>query len=134
MIKSIDLATVIVRDQEEAIQFYTEKLGFEKKHDAQFGPNARWVTVAPPGSNGTQFILWDPRHWMSPEAAEGMLALIGKMPGFVLGTDDCRATIADLEGKGVKVSRQPEDQPYGVEAVIEDTFGNSMVVVETRGQ
>jgi predicted enzyme related to lactoylglutathione lyase len=131
MIQGVTVVTVIVRDQEEALQFYTEKLGFQKRQDMRMGPNGpRWVSVAAQANPVPEFTLFHPPSFMPPEPAEAMLGLIGKMPGIVLGTDDCRKTIAELEAKGVQILQQPQDQPYGVEAVFADLYGNSYVLVQ----
>jgi catechol 2,3-dioxygenase-like lactoylglutathione lyase family enzyme len=129
----VSVVTVVVRDQEEALQFFTEKLGFQKKQDMRMGPDGpRWLSVVPATGNGPEFTLFHPPSFLRKEPAEEMLGLIGKMPGMVLGTDDCRKTVAELEAKGVKILAQPTDQPYGVEAVFADPDGNSYVLVEPR--
>jgi catechol 2,3-dioxygenase-like lactoylglutathione lyase family enzyme len=135
VITGVSVVTVIVRDQEEALQFYTEKLGFQKRQDTHMGPDGpRWVSVVPESGTGPELTLFNPRVFLPPEAAEEMLGLIGKMPGLVLGTDDCRKTIADLEARGVKILRQPGEEPYGVEAVFADLYGNAFVLVELARQ
>lgn len=131
MIQGVTVVTVIVRDQEAALQFYTEKLGFVKRQDMRMGPDGpRWVSVAPEAHPVPELTLFHPPSFMPAEAAEEMLGLIGKMPGIVLGTDDCRKTISELEAKGVKILQQPQDYPYGVEAVFSDLFGNNFVLVQ----
>ncbi|HWI53847.1 MAG TPA: VOC family protein [Symbiobacteriaceae bacterium] len=133
MITGVSSVTVIVRDQEEALQFYTEKLGFQVGKDMRMGENGpRWVTVIPRSGSQPELLLFNPTAFMPPEPAADMLALIGKMPGNVLSTDDCRKTIAELEARGVKILSQPQDYPYGVEAVFSDLYGNNFVVVEPR--
>lgn len=133
MIQGVSVVTVIVRDQEEALQFYTEKLGFQKQKDMRMGPNGpRWVSVSAQAHPVPELTLFHPPSFMKPEAAEEMLGLIGKMPGIVFGTDDCRKTIAELEAKGVKILQQPQEYPYGVEAVFADLYGNTFVLVEPR--
>lgn len=135
MITGVSVVTVLTRDQEAAHRFFTEKLGFQTRTDFRMGPQGqRWLSVVPPTGQGPEFTLFDPRSWMPPEAAEEMLQLIGKMPGLVLGTDDCRGTIADLEARGVKIVRQPAEEPYGIEAVFADLDGNNFVLTELRQQ
>jgi predicted enzyme related to lactoylglutathione lyase len=129
MITRVSEVTVVVRDTEEALQFYTEKLGFAVATDMPMG-EGRMVTVIPQPGVGTELILFNPRSFMPAEPAEQMLELIGKMPGIVLHTDDCRKTIGELEAKGVKILSQPTDYPYGVEAVFADLYGNAFVLVE----
>ncbi|MGE5673042.1 MAG: VOC family protein [Mycobacterium leprae] len=133
MITGVDLVTVVVRDQDAALQFFTDKLGFRLKTDFRMGPEGpRWISILPPTDRGPQLILFDPRGFMPPEAAEEMLGLIGKMPGLVLGADDCRKTVAELEAKGVKILRQPQEERHGIEAVFADVDGNAYVLVEPR--
>lgn len=116
MITGVNVVTVVVPDQEKALRFYTEKLGFRKKTDLRLGANGpRWLSVLPEGANGPELSLFDPRLFMEEKAAEEMLGLVGRMPAIVLGTDDCRRTVEELAGKGVKIERQPEPRPYGVE-------------------
>jgi len=130
MIRSVEKITVPVSDQAEALRWFTEVLGFEVRMDQSMGP-ARWLTVAPAGAQGgPELILHDPRGWMSPEAAAKQLEQVGRQPGLVLGTDDCRKTCADLEAKGVKIVQPPVQRPYGVEAVIEGIYGLRLVLVE----
>lgn len=130
MITSIDMVTLYVSDQEAALQFYTEKLGFEKVMDNAMQPGVRWLTVAPRGDSRTQIILYDPRGWHKPEQAAEMMQLVGKHPGFVFGADDCRATVAAMEARGVQVTQQPAERPYGIEAVVKDLDGNMLVIVQ----
>ncbi|HEY3315352.1 MAG TPA: VOC family protein [Bacillota bacterium] len=129
MITSIDKVTVFVRDEEEALKFYTEKLGFEKRMDMTFGPGARWLTVAPKGA-ATELILHNPRAWHGPEEAESMLAQVGKSPTMVMGTRDCRGTVEELKARGVTILAEPQERPYGVEAIFADLYGNGFVLVE----
>lgn len=131
MITSIDRVTVYVRDEEDALRFYTEKLGFEKRMDMSFGPGARWLTVAPKGWP-TELVLHNPRAWHDAEAAEAMLAQIGRMPPMVLGTADCRGTVQELKAHGVEIVVEPQDRPYGVEATFKDLYGNGFVLVQQR--
>lgn len=135
MITSVSLVTIVVRDQDEAFAFYTDKLGFKTHTDMRMGPDGpRWLTVIPQSGTGPEITLWDPRAWMGPEAAEGMRQVIGKLPPLGLHTDDCRKTVAELEAKGVTILQQPKDQPYGVEAVFADLYGNSFVLVQPAQQ
>lgn len=134
MITSVDLVTIYVRDEEEALQFYTEKLGFEKRHDFTVKPGTRWLTVAPPGSQGAQLVLHNPKGWHPPEQADKMLAQVGQTPPVVFGTADCRATCRELQARGVTILSEPKDQPHGVEATFADLYGNTFVLVELRGR
>jgi catechol 2,3-dioxygenase-like lactoylglutathione lyase family enzyme len=95
--------TIAVRDQDEALQWFTEKLGFQKRTDTP-GPGIRFLTVSPSKQPDLQIILasWFPDH-------------IGKNPTAVLHTDDCRKTYEELRGRGVVFSTAPASKPYGLE-------------------
>jgi uncharacterized glyoxalase superfamily protein PhnB len=128
----VGMVTVVVSDQEKALAFWTEKVGFEKRMDVPAGPKARWLTVGAKGQD-LDLILWDPTQWMATEAAQAALATIGKGGSMVLHTDDCRALYAELSGRGVEFVQPPAERPYGVEAIFRDPFGNQFVVTEQRG-
>lgn len=112
--------TIAVRDQEEALRWFAEKLEFEKRMDVS-APGMRWLTIAPKGQKEVEFVLasWFPMH-------------VGKNAPCVLETSDCRGTYQTLKDRGVKFSQQPTDKPYGVEAVFEDLYGNNYALVERR--
>ena len=125
MITHLGRVTILVRDQEEALQFYTEKLGLEKRSDVTFGPGVRWVTVAPHGQTGIEIVLQQPNAGQHGEAGtRDMLARVGQGTTWVFMTDDCRRTAAELLSHGVHLLSAPEAQPYGIEATFEDLYGN----------
>ena len=100
-----------VRDQDEALRFYTEKLGFEKRADQEGPPGFRWLTVAPPGAE-SQFALLRPEQTpLPPELVKKALAEIGFSPHFVLEADDIRATYQELSSRGVEFTEPPTLQP-----------------------
>lgn len=119
-IERIKAVTVAVTDQEEALAWYTEKLGFAKKADIPV-PGFRWVTVAPEGQEDTEFLL---ASWF-PES-------VGKNATCVLHTKDCVATHKVLAERGVDFSQAPEAKPYGTEAVFADLYGNRYALVQPR--
>ena len=118
--------TLIVENQDEALKFYTEKLGFQKRKDLIFG-NMRWVTVSPKGQTDLEltFVLAD---------SEAKRAAMGKQTGdhvfLTLETDDCRKEYKALKAKGVKFSGKPEVQAWGVDVVLEDLYGNLFDLVQ----
>jgi predicted enzyme related to lactoylglutathione lyase len=116
-VKSI---TIAVTDQDEALAWYTEKLGFSKKADMGV-PGFRWVTVAPAGQEDMEFLLasWFPDH-------------VGKNATCVLHTSNCVATHKMLADRGVDFSQKPEAKPYGKEAVFADLYGNRYALVEPK--
>ena len=131
MITHLARVTIVVRDQEEALAFYTEKLGFEKRADAPLGPGMRWLTVAPPQQRELEIVLQQPDPAMHGEqrAAE-MLANVGKNPTWVLYTTDCQSDYGRMVEQGVTFSSPPTEQPYGLEAVFLDLYGNSYSLLQ----
>ncbi len=132
MISDVTHATVLVRETDEALDWYTGTLGFELRNDEEFGPGMRWVTVAP--ENGTtELVLQEPDAEVhGEERAKKMRDQIGAAPTTVLAVDDCRSTVAELEDNGVEVTTQPEEVPWGVHANIVDLYGNPYNLVENR--
>lgn len=126
MIKRLSHAGVPVLDQDSARAFYTEKLGFEVRHDETLD-EFRWLTVGPPAQPDLAFILWEPKPPMQDEAtAQEIRALVAKgaFGGGVWETDDCQATHAELARRGVTFLQEPTERPYGIEAVFRDDSGN----------
>ncbi len=123
-----------VKDQDEALRWYTEKLGFEKRQDdASTIPGFRWLTVAPKGQSEPEIVLGRPDPQMMGEAgAEEAIRQIGSNPTWVLDTDDCRTAYRELSSRGVKFTSPPEEAPWGVSAVFVDLYGNSYNIVEQR--
>jgi uncharacterized glyoxalase superfamily protein PhnB len=125
-------AQLWVLDQDEALAFYTQKLGFEVRSDvtlAELG-NFRWLTVGPAGQPDFAIVLMAiPGPPVMDEAtAEQVRALVAK--GFAgtvfLTTEDCRASYEELKGRGVEFTEQPEERPYGIDAGFRDPSGNSL--------
>jgi catechol 2,3-dioxygenase-like lactoylglutathione lyase family enzyme len=119
-ITRLNTVTIAVRDQDVALRWYTEVLGFEKQLDLQ-GEGFRWLTVAPREQKEIQILL---ASWF-PD-------LVGKNAMWVLETPDCRAACEELRGRGVKIVEEPQEGRNRVEAVIEDLYGNRFELVETR--
>jgi predicted enzyme related to lactoylglutathione lyase len=124
--------TILVRDYDEALRFYTEVLGFEKRYDQKFGAGARWVTVGAPGQD-VQIILQKPEPAMhGEENARKMTERIGQNPTWVLATDDIRKTYDLYSSRGVKFSEPPKETPWGTQAIFKDPYGNSYALVQSR--
>jgi catechol 2,3-dioxygenase-like lactoylglutathione lyase family enzyme len=126
VIKRLSHAGVPVLDQDSAKAFYTEKLGFEVRHDEKLD-GFRWLTVGPPTQPDLEFILFTPGPPMHDEESAAQLrALVAKgvLGGGVWATDDCRATYEELAGRGVTFLQEPTERPYGIEAVFRDDSGN----------
>jgi predicted enzyme related to lactoylglutathione lyase len=125
MLTKIAVVTILVRDQDEALRFYTEKLGLEKMDDMTFGEGNRWLTVTPPGQKEVQIFLQK-----ADSFGANLMDYVGKAPSWAFNTDDCRATYETLKARGVNFLSEPKEQPWGVEAVFEDLYGNKFSVVE----
>jgi predicted enzyme related to lactoylglutathione lyase len=119
-IDKVATLTIAVRDQQEALQWFTEKLEFEKRKDLS-APGMRWLTIAPKKQSEVEFVLasWFPTH-------------VGKNAPCVVETENCHNTYQTLKDRGVKFSQTPTDMPYGVEAVFEDLYGNTYALVEPK--
>ncbi len=128
MITNILSFTIKVANQDEALAFYTEKLGLEKRADMPMGPGMRWITVAPHDSS-VELVL-QPPDWFQGEEREQHIALIGKSPTIVFRVDNCRETAAELDQRGVEIVDPPTDMGYGVQAVFKDLYGNGFVLLE----
>jgi catechol 2,3-dioxygenase-like lactoylglutathione lyase family enzyme len=126
MIKALSHTTIWVLDQDEALDFYTQKLGFEVNTDATMD-DFRWLTVNPPGQPEHELILLVPGPpMMDEQAAEQVKALVAKGalgPG-AFETDDCRATYEELSKQGVNFLTEPTERFYGIEATFRDNSGN----------
>ena len=122
---------VWVHDQEEALAFYTEKLGMELRADVSFPElgDFRWLTVGPPGQDDFAIVLMaiPGAPVFDPETAEQVRELMGKgaATGIFLSTDDCRADYEELKARGVEFTEEPEERPYGIDSGFRDPSGNA---------
>jgi catechol 2,3-dioxygenase-like lactoylglutathione lyase family enzyme len=136
MITRLSHTTVWVLDQDEALDFYTNKLGFEVRTDERID-NFRWLTVGPPDEPNHQLILLEPGPpMMDEETAAQVKELVAKGilgPG-VFRTDDCRSTYSELSKRGVNFLSEPAERPYGVEATLRDNSGNWFSMTEPSEQ
>jgi len=136
MITGIAFSTIWVLDQDSAIGFYTEKLGFELRHDVQMGPGARFVTVGPKGQEAEFTLMVPGPPALDPESAQQLKGLIAKgvLGAAALTTEDCRATFDELSAKGVEFIQEPAERPYGVESIFRDDSGNWFSLTQPREQ
>jgi uncharacterized glyoxalase superfamily protein PhnB len=137
MIK-ISTAQLWVQDQDEALAFYTDKLGMEVRADVtvpELG-NFRWLTVSPPGQEDIAIVLMaiPGPPVMDDETAAQVRSLMAR--GFAgtvfLTTDDCRAAYKELKGRGVEFVEEPEERPYGIDSGFRDPSGNHIRLTEVR--
>ncbi|HET9593149.1 MAG TPA: VOC family protein [Solirubrobacterales bacterium] len=134
----ISNAQVWVHDQDEALAFYTEKLGMEVSADvtlAEMG-DFRWLTVSPPGQEDVSIVLMaiPGPPMMDEETTRQIEELMAK--GFAgtvfLTTDDCRADYERLKARGVEFTEAPEERPYGIDSGFRDPSGNSIRLTEVK--
>jgi catechol 2,3-dioxygenase-like lactoylglutathione lyase family enzyme len=117
----IALVAVVVRDYDEAIDFYVRALGFELREDTDLGAGKRWVVVAPPGARESAVLL---ARAATPRQAERIGDQTGGRVGLFLHTADFAAEHARLTAAGVRFVRPPSHETYGTVAVFEDLYGN----------
>ena len=122
----IPIIALRVLDQDRALAFYTETLGFTVTEDMDVGA-MRWLTVAPPGAPDQHVLLERVGPpIVDPETAETIDTLIAKGVGgtLFLEVDDCRAVFDDLVAKGVEIIQEPMERFYGIDAAFRDDSGN----------
>jgi predicted enzyme related to lactoylglutathione lyase len=137
MIK-ISTAQLWVHDQDEALAFYTKKLGWEVRTDVTLPElgNFRWLTVAPAGQADVEVVLMaiPGPPVMDAETAEQVRSLMSK--GFAgtvfLTTEDIRSDYESLKSRGVEFSEEPEERPYGIDSGFRDPSGNSLRLTQVR--
>ncbi len=134
MADGIGVAGIYVRDQDEALAFYVEKLGFAVHTDARNG-GFRWLTVQHPDQPGLQLGLFRPGPPMiDAETAATLEAAVAKgaMPPLVLVVGDCRAAYERFSAKGVEFTQEPVSRFGSVDASFRDPSGNGWKMVEAR--
>jgi uncharacterized glyoxalase superfamily protein PhnB len=133
MFDAISLHGIFVLDQDEALDFYVGKLGFEVAEDVDLG-FMRWLTIRLPSDPDRQILLEKPGPpAMSDETAAEVRNLLTKGASglaMILNTGDCRKTYDELVAKGVETTQEPIEQPYGVDCGIRDPFGNNIRVTQ----
>jgi predicted enzyme related to lactoylglutathione lyase len=131
-------AQLWVHDQDEALAFYTQRLGMEVRADvtvAELG-NFRWLAVGPAGQPdvGIALMAIPGPPVMDPETADQVRSLMAR--GFAgtifLATEDCHAACEELKGRGVEFVEQPEERPYGIDASFRDPSGNHIRLIQAR--
>jgi catechol 2,3-dioxygenase-like lactoylglutathione lyase family enzyme len=128
--QSIVHIALVVRDYDEAIEFYTKKLHFTLVEDTyQAEQDKRWVVVAPPGSNGTTLLL---ARASKPEQEPFVGNQTGGRVFLFLNTDDFWRDYHNMVAKGIKFVREPKKEPYGMVAVFEDLYGNLWDLLELK--
>lgn len=135
MLNQLANVQIWVHDQDEALAFYTDKLGFEVREDVtvpELG-NFRWLSVGVPGQDVAIVLMAVPgAPVFDDETRAQILDLLAKgaSGGLFFATEDCRASYEELAARGVEFTQEPTEQPYGVDAGFRDPSGNQFRMVQ----
>jgi catechol 2,3-dioxygenase-like lactoylglutathione lyase family enzyme len=135
MIKQLTHTQVWVHDQDEALAFYTDKLGMELREDVtvpEMG-NFRWVSVGIPGQDVSITLMAIPGPPVFEESTRKQIQELlakGASGGLFFATDDIRTSYEELKGRGVEFTQEPTEQPYGVDTGFRDPSGNHFRLME----
>ena len=125
--QKLGYVTLVVREYDEAIAYYTTVLGFELIEDSDLGDGKRWVLVAPPGGEGTGLLL-------ARAATPEQVARVGDQAGgrvfLFLHTDDFQRDYQNMKRRGVQFVEEPRQESYGTVVVFLDLYGNRWDLVE----
>jgi catechol 2,3-dioxygenase-like lactoylglutathione lyase family enzyme len=127
MSQSITHLTLLVRNYDEALTFYTQKLGFHLLQDTPLPDNKRWLLVAPPDSRGAALLLAEAD---TPEQAKSIGNQSGGRVFLFLHTDDFWRDYKAYQSRGVRFLESPRNESYGTVAVFEDLYGNKWDLLE----
>jgi catechol 2,3-dioxygenase-like lactoylglutathione lyase family enzyme len=134
MSQGVDMVGLYVRDQDEAVEFYVEKLGFSVSADVRNG-DYRWLTVQHPDQPSFQLGLFKPESpALDAASAQTLRELVAKgaMPPLVLKVDDCRAAYERMRARGVEFTQEPVERYGSVDAGFRDPSGNGWKMIEPR--
>jgi catechol 2,3-dioxygenase-like lactoylglutathione lyase family enzyme len=126
MIQGLGITTVWTFDQQRTKAFFTEKLDFEVRSEVAMG-DMTWVTVGAKEQEGVELALMSlDGPGLDPESAEALKKLVGKgvMGAGAFRTDDCRGDYETFRARGVEFIQEPQERPYGIEAIFRDDNGN----------
>jgi predicted enzyme related to lactoylglutathione lyase len=118
MIKAVKFASVPVRDQDKALEFYTKKLGLKVVTDSLFDGKQRWIELAIPRAE-TKLVLW---------TGDGQDKMIGGFMNVAFCADDVEATAKEMKAKGVEFVQEPKKADWGTAAIFKDVDGNQFVL------
>jgi len=131
MLKQITTVNVWVHDQDEALAFYTEKLGMELRDDVTMPElgNFRWLTVGIPGQDVSIVLMAVPGPPVFDDETRDQIRTLvakGAAGGLFFSTDDVHGAYEEMKARGVEFSQEPVQQPYGIDAGFRDPSGNQM--------
>ena len=133
-IERLSHVTIVVKDQNKALDFYTKALGLEKRADYSVPGNPRWLTVAPKGQD-IEMTLWQAGSWEAGSKS-GEIPSSLNQPGagtqWTFITADCRKTYAELKARGVVFRSEPAENPYSTVAEFTDPDGNPFRLVQLK--
>jgi predicted enzyme related to lactoylglutathione lyase len=122
MIKKLKFTSIPVRDQDRALKFYVDTLGFTLQTDQPMGPGMRWIEVRPPKGESGLALFTPP----------GLEDRIGTFTGISFECDDVQKTYEELSAKGVEFAKPPKVESWGVAAIMKDSEGNQIVLSSSR--
>ena len=125
MIKDVPLTGIFVKDQEAALDFYTNKLGLEKVEDEPYGEGARWITVSP-AEMRIEIVLKEAEK----EHEKAMVGRSDGAPILTLGTDDVHAAYERMRERGVRFLGEPYRYPWGIGALLLDQDGSPILLLQ----
>ena len=134
MIQRLSHVNLWVLNQDEALVFYRDKLGFSVHTDMSMGPDFRWLTMTAPGAPDQELILMEPKPhpMMDAQTADQIRELVkkGALGVGVWKTADCRKTYEELQAKGVEFLQPATEKFYGIEAMLKDNSGNVLCLIQ----
>jgi catechol 2,3-dioxygenase-like lactoylglutathione lyase family enzyme len=135
MLNKLTHVNVWVHDQDEALAFYTEKLGMELRDDVTLPElgGFRWLTVGPPGQEDVALALMTVPDFFEVDTKSMLKELLGRgvLGGLFFTVDNCQQAFEELKGRGVEFSQEPTQQPYGIDAGFRDSSGNAFRMMQT---
>ena len=134
MLNKLTHVNVWVHDQDEALAFYTEKLGMELRDDVTLPElgGFRWLTVGPPGQGDVAIALMTVPDFFEADTKTMLKELLGRgvLGGLFFTVDDCQQAFEELKSRGVEFSQEPTQQPYGIDAGFRDSSGNAFRMMQ----
>ncbi|NDA60486.1 MAG: VOC family protein [Chitinophagia bacterium] len=129
MQQTLAAVSLVVRDYDEAIAFYTQQLSFTLVEDTVLSESKRWVVIAPPGSSGCKLLL-------AKASNEAQLQAVGNQTGgrvfLFLHTDNFERDYSNMKNAGITFIEAPRKEPYGTVVVFEDLYGNRWDLIEPK--
>ncbi len=133
MIQRVTHVTVYVKNDDEALAFFTGKLGFKTKMDSPMGPGGpRWITVTPAGQPDFELVLLNPATWFQGEETKVASEQIGRQAMLILDSDDIDADHRALKNAGVTIELGVRDLPWGRDLIFRDLYGNRYNLVQSK--